>query len=133
MGKWVLLPAALISLGGCTLYIDNAIKKYNVAADQVELGDSKEVVLAVLLPTQKDLPQAYKKNPEKYMKEDVRVEIYYMRSARQPDGLTTDDEFVPYVFNDAVLVGIGWNALGGPKTQGQAKPETHVHTTTIIY
>jgi hypothetical protein len=58
-----------------------------------------------------------------------------MRSARQPDGLTTDDEFTPYIFNDGRLVGIGWQVLGGPKTQGQATSDTYIQNTntTIVH
>jgi hypothetical protein len=39
-----------------------------------------------------------------------------MRTGWVSDGLTTDDEFTPYVFTDEVLTSIGWVALGGPKT-----------------
>ena len=63
-----------------------------------------------------DLPKSARKNSDKYLKDGVKVEIYNMRSARQPDGLTTDDEFAPYIFNDGGLVGIGWQMLGGPKS-----------------
>jgi len=52
----------------------------------------------------------------------VLVEIYFMRSGWQPDGLTTDDEFTPYIFHDGKLVGIGWSMIGGSKSQGQAQP-----------
>src|SRR3990172_12757044 len=110
-------------LSGCvTMQIDSAISKYDAVAGQVELGDSKDKVLTILEPSQAGLPKSARKSPEKYIKEGVKVEIYYMRSVRQADGLTTDDEFVPYLFNDGKLVGIGWAALGGAKTQGQAVP-----------
>jgi hypothetical protein len=68
-----------------------------------------------------------------YKKDGTLVEILYFRSGWQPDGLTTDDEFTPYLFNDGELVAVGWAILGGPKTQGQAPPETNVHTTTIAH
>jgi hypothetical protein len=113
--------------------IDRATDQYYEVAGQVELGDRKEDVLAVLSPTQSNLPRKNQKPSEKYMKDGVRVEIYYMRSGRQPDGLTTDDEFVPYLFNDDKLVAIGWQALGGPSSQGQATSDVNVSTTTIIY
>jgi len=136
MYKKVFLLFASSLLTGCAmLVIDPAIEKYEAVADQVELGDSKEKVLSLLLPTQEDLPKRYAKNHEKYIKEGVKVEIYFMRSRRQPDGLTTDDEFVPYLFNDGKLVSIGWQMLGGPKTQGQAKSDIFIsnRNTTIVY
>jgi len=45
-----------------------------------------------------------------------------MRSARQPDGLTTDDELTPYIFNDERLVGIEWQVLGGPNYRDRQHP-----------
>ena len=125
-----------VFLAGCVgMQIDSAISKYEAVANQIDLGDSKEKALSILLPTQAGVPNSSRKNPEKYIKENVKVEIYYMRSGRQPDGLTTDDEFIPYLFNDGKLVGIGWQVLGGPKTQGQATSDTYISNTnkTIVY
>lgn len=132
---FTLLTLAFFVSGCTTMQIDSTISKYESVADKVELGDSKEKALSILLPTQSDLPKSTRKNPEKYLKNGVKVEIYYMRSARQPDGLTTDDEFVPYLFNDGKLVGIGWQVLGGPKTQGQATSSTYISNTnqTVVY
>ena len=122
-----IVVTALVAVGvGCVeLQIDDSIRKYNDAASQVELGDSKETVLSILNPSQDRLSRNFRKSPERYLKDGVTIEIYFMRSGRQPDGLTTDDEFTPYVFHDGKLVGIGWQALGGAKTQGQG-------TTTVI-
>ena len=63
------------------------------------------------------------------------VDIYYFRTLRQPDGLTTDDEFTPYVLNNDVLVAIGWTSIGGANSQGQTVPQTNVqvHQSTIVY
>ncbi len=126
----------MLTLTSCAAYkIDSASKKHRAVADQIDLGDSKEAVLAVLLPTQEGLSAGRQKPPEKYLKDGVKVEIYFMRSGRQPDGLTTDDEFTPYLFNDGALVAIGWSALGGPKTQGQATSDTYISNsnTTVVY
>ena len=127
MNKTLAVLVCTVTLSGClAIKIDRAISKYETVIDQVKLGDSKEKVLAILQPTQEGLPNRTRRNPEEYIKEGVRVEIYFMRSARQPDNLTTDDEFVPYLFNDGKLVGIGWQVLGGPNTQGQARDQVIV-------
>ena len=60
------------------------------------------------------------------------IEILYFRSGWQSDGITTDDEFTPYVFNDDVLVAIGWATLDGPKTQGQSRPRQNIYRTTVF-
>ena len=116
-------------------YIDRAISKYEAVADHIELGDSIEQVLAILEPTQEGLPRSARKSPEKYIKYGVRVEIHFARASRQPDGRTTDDEFVPYLFNDGKLVGIGWILLGGPTTRGQKTPSINIQEqdTSIVF
>ena len=133
--KAIILTIFLFAVSGCVTDIDNSIAKYDQLKNQVNLGDSKYKVLGILSAAQDNLSESYKKDPERYIKDGVNVEIYYFRSDRQPDGLTTDDEFTPYLFNDEVLVGIGWTVLGGPKTQGQASDSTYISndSTVIVY
>ncbi|BAV32430.1 hypothetical protein SCL_0106 [Sulfuricaulis limicola] len=100
-----------------------AIDDYRLVSDQVQLGDKKERVLAILLPTQKSLPAGTTRIPDQFVKDGAKVEIHYIRSGWTRDGLTTDDEFTPYIFNNGVLVGVGWTVLGGPKTKGERTPE----------
>jgi hypothetical protein len=132
------LLAGFLGLAGCATpdeFIDKAISRYEAVESQIQLGDPKDKVLSIIEPTQRELESSWRKKPEKYIKEGVLVEIYYARSARQADGLTTDDEFTPYVFNDGKLVDIGWTAIGGAKSQGQTTPTTNVNVQqhTIIY
>ena len=51
---------------------------------------------------------------------DDRYYVHYHRTGWTSDGLLTDDELTPYVFKNDVLVSIGWQALGGVKTTGNA-------------
>jgi len=114
---------SIILFAGCAVIeVSKSISSYEKVSGRVHLGDSKEKVLSILLPSQKNLPSEVSKKPEKYIKDNHLFEIYYMRSALQRDGLTTDDEFTPYVFKDSKLIAIGWSYLGGAKTQGQSKP-----------
>lgn len=116
--------ATLFLVTGCGVMeatrIDEAITEHQSVANRIHLGDDKDHVLAVLNPIQERLLAKERKAPESYLKDGATVEIYFARSARQPDGLTTDDEFTPYVFTNGKLTAIGWSTLGGPKTQGQA-------------
>jgi hypothetical protein len=98
---------------------------------QIDLGDSKEKFLEIIGPLMDALPEKYSKSEDKYIEDGKVVEIYYVRSDRHSDHLTTDDEFTPYVFNDSVLVGIGWAILGGPKTHGQVlgTPQININTS----
>ena len=90
--------------------IDSAISEHADVSHMVTIGDSKEKVLAILLPTQKGLPANARKHHESVKKNGILMEVYYMRTGRNPDGRTTDDEFTPYFFLDGKLVAIGWNA-----------------------
>ena len=130
--KYVLSLFLICSLFGCSLGIDKAIREYLKVAHKVNLGDSKAKVLGILLPTQKSLGQNEIKPPERYLRGIDRIEIYFMRSQRQPDGLTTDDEFTPYYFKNGILTGIGWQQFGGAKSHGQVVPRTNVSTSTTI-
>jgi hypothetical protein len=138
MKKTALALSVSMLLIGCTPAgrIKDVIVEYEKVASQVDLGDSKEQVLAILTPSQADLEPGWKKPPEKYMKDGVLVEIYFLRSGLQSDGITTDDEFTPYIFNNGKLVGLGWSMLGGAKSHGkviQPAPVINNSTTTIVY
>ena len=111
-----------------------SIKMYENVSGQIELGDTKESFLSLILPTQEPLKEysGFRKSPEKHIKDDVLVEIYFVMSNHQHDGIKTDDEFTPYVFNNGKLVGIGWSILGGPSTQAQATPVTNVTTSVTV-
>ena len=137
MRNYILSILFLLTLSGCGpgLQIDQSISDFRDVKEKVSLGDSKQKFLYTVYPSQLDLGSEYKKDPERYIKEGVKVEIYFMRSSRQPDDLTTDDEFTPYLFNDKILVGIGWTVLGGLSTQGQSSSDVYISNTnkTIIY
>lgn len=117
---------SIFFFSGCArVEVEKSITSYKKVAHKIELGDSKEKVLSILLPTQKNIPSHAKKESEKYIKNNNLYEVFFVRSSIHADGLTTDDEFTPYVFKDNKLVAIGWSYLGGAKTQGQT-------TTTVI-
>jgi hypothetical protein len=114
--------------------ITAAISAYQQQAEKVSLGQSKEEVLALLQPTQMHLRSQSMKAAETYIDNDRLKEIVFFRSRTFADGIVTDDEFTPYVFEDGVLVAIGWTAIGGPKTQAQSRNNDstiHLHSRFI--
>jgi hypothetical protein len=116
---------------GCALSrYQLTIDDYMAEAPKVKLGMSIEEVKKILEPSQQRLKNTDIKQPDMYEKEGVLVDILYFRSGWQDDGITTDDEFTPYLFNDGKLVAVGWEILGGPKSHAQAAPETNVYTDT---
>jgi len=130
----LLITIFAIGFSGCE-GVRSSIKKYQAKADQVQLGDSKVKVFGILKPTQERLPFDEMKTADFYLEGDDLMEIHYFRSGRQPDNLTTDDEFTPYIFKNGVLIAIGWKTIGGPKSHGKVVPPanvTNIKHTTII-
>jgi hypothetical protein len=114
--------------------ISTAILAYEAQAGNVQLGQSKTEVLAMLSPTQASMPSRFGKPFEAYIEDDKLKEVYFFRSRSFSDGLVTDDEFIPYVFEDGVLIAIGWTAIGGPKTQAQQREsEMHIYRRHRIF
>ena len=116
---------ACLGLTACApgMQINNTLQNYARVENQISLGDSKEKVLALLEPLQRNLPYDERKPSETYIKNGKTYFIYYMRSRLISDGVATDDEFTPYQFEDGKLISIGWTALGGPKTVAHPQPD----------
>ena len=131
-----MLVALVMVLQGCATgqTVRSAIDAYEKVAPTVELGQHKDQVLAVLLPTQEGLSAKSTRPPESYLEDSKRVEVYFFRIRTFSDGLLTDDEFIPYVFREGVLEAIGWTAIGGPKTQAQNRnSDSGVHFGTHLH
>ena len=109
------------------MMVGMASRAHDSVNNQISLGDTKEKVIALLEPTQKYLSRGLKKRPEQFLRDGEEIYIYFARTSRQADGLTTDDEFTPYVFRSGKLVAIGWSALGGPSSHGQATSDTYIN------
>jgi len=132
-----LLLLALLVLGGCvpvSVY-QQTVDAYVAAYPQIDLGMTKVQVADVLRSSQAGLSNSDIKQPDRYIKDGVAVDIIYYRSGWQSDGIISDDEFTPYLFNDNKLVAIGWHSIGGAKSQGQARNTTYnsSSSTVIVY
>lgn len=114
-------------IGGCNTAVRSAIGRYHQAAPQIQLGMSKDQVLAMLNPTQESLPLGERRAPDQYLQDDLHVEIYFYRSNSNYDGILTDDEMTPYIFLDGKLHAIGWTWLNGPKTQALPTPVQQIN------
>ena len=122
-----LLLAMLLMISACatTSSLSTAIDAYHAQAGEIELGQSKAKVLDILTTTQAHLAARFAKPFEQYMEDEKLTEIYFFRSRSFPDGLVTDDEFTPYVFEDGVLVAIGWDGDWWAKNAGAAARARH--------
>lgn len=113
MKRYFIIILMLI-LQGCGT-VDRAIKEYYAVQDEIRIGDTKEKVLSLLEPGQSKLSVRNKKPPMRFTRDGHLYDVYYVRSGRIPDRQTTDDELTPYIFEDGILIEIGWDFLGGPK------------------
>lgn len=122
-----------INCGTTPIAINKTVKNYRIGSNQIVLGDSLEKVMSVFEPLQNRLAQQFLKPSEQYITEDGKhIYIYYVRSGWTSDGLTTDDEFTPYMFENKKLISIGWQALGGEKSHGKVVPRTHIQQNTTV-
>jgi hypothetical protein len=126
MKKLVSIFTISLFLSGCSIHAtvdtDTASNSNDDVNDQVSLGDSKQEVLDLLTPDY-DLAMKvrYLKDAEKYVPDGSVIEIYYMRSAANPDDPASNDEITPYMFLDDKLTGVGWDVVDGPKMQASEK------------
>lgn len=111
---------------------ENVAALYLQAESKVNIGDPKEKVLAVIEPTQAALPWNAKKGPKRYRKSGVNVEIFYFRSAHIADGLMTDNEYTPYIFNNNILVGTGWEVMNDHGVVDSEQRAGNTQSTTTV-
>jgi hypothetical protein len=110
----LMLPLLFLSLTSCVLVAHTQAYKVRQAQQHVRLGMSTSQVLGIM-PERSSLAGRI---PSHFLRDGHNFSIYYYRSSVISDHRTTDDELTPFVFMDDKLVGIGWDAVGGPKTFG---------------
>ena len=121
MKKLLMLLILPFFIGGCAeIAMDNNLYEYKKVQHTINLGDSKNKVLGTLLPMMEDIPSSWKRPADQYLIDNDKYYVHYHRTGWTSDGILTDDELTPYVFKNDVLVSIGWQALGGAKTVGDA-------------
>jgi len=107
----------VIFLGGCASPYQQTVDDYMAAYPQIELGMSKEQVAGVLGSSQKRLSTSEIKQPDRYMKDGVAVDIFYYNcnsSCNSSQILDTRNEKTP-AFTEALTIlyggGIGIRTL----------------------
>ena len=116
MKKLMGLLILVTLIGGCLgMRVDKAPSEYRSAVPQIKLGDTKEKVLAILLPRQEGIPDQASRSMVSYMQDGKVIEVYFMRDSEQLDGSATEEGITPYVFTDGKLTTIGCRGPGGAK------------------
>lgn len=96
-------------LFSCTSPYQEQVNSYNSSKNKVNLGMSMNQTLTIL---------PYPEKTDSYLHDGKIRDIVYIRSGWISDSKLTDDELTPYIFEDKILIGIGWAMLGGAKTTG---------------
>ena len=116
--------AMLIALvvSGCvpTSSMQSSVLEYKIIAPKIFIGDDKEYVLAMLIPSQVNIPSQMRRKPEKFLNYGEAVDIYFLRSGINSGDLNSDDDFTPYVFKKDILSFVGWRYVSGSTYHGQA-------------
>jgi len=75
------------------------------------LGDQVVVGYNVKPGPEESLEAIVIKNPTRKEVEGDHAIAYYFAKVQKPDGIISDDELVPLIFKDDVLVDKGWDAV----------------------
>jgi len=121
----------LLLIVGCVPNPYNlTVESYQEQSPKINLGMTKYEVSQILSPTQELLPTPSIKERGMYMRDSIFTEIIYYRSKNYfSDGIDTDDEYTPYIFENSVLVAVGWETIVGYKSQAQTRS---IKKTVII-
>lgn len=117
--RTIMLAITVFFLSGCTSALDTAIEHHSLVKTQINMGMELNDFLTIFEPYQSQLSNYRKKPSERFTKDGLIHDVYYIRSAIIYDGAETDDEFTPYIFIDGELAEIGWLALGGTNRTSQ--------------
>ena len=98
----------------------SAVLDYKVIAPKISIGDDKEYVLSMLIPSQASIPRQMQRKPEKFMNYGEAVDIYFLRTEINSGDLNSDDDFTPYVFKKGILSFVGWRYVSRSSYHGQA-------------
>ena len=94
----------------------SAPRAFEDAVTNVYIGMSKTEFESVMREVNEKTKRRLKRRSEAYKRNGSLYEISYIRSGWVSDGASTDDEYTPYLFQDGTLIGYGWTAVGGKKT-----------------
>ena len=138
MNKTFFCIFIIFCLAGCIAQnqVKETVAGYDEAASKIHMGDLKQDVLNILGPTQIDSEDKRREVKFDQLKNtDGDIEIYYFRSQPAANGLTTEDEYTPYIFKDGKLVGIGWGMIDQKNWQGRPElifnPRGKENTETV--
>lgn len=94
--------------------------EYKIIAPKILIGDDKEYVLSMLIPSQANIPSQMQRKPERFMNYGEVVDIYFLRTEINSGNLNSDDDFTPYVFKKGILSFVGWRYVSRSSYHGQA-------------
>ena len=116
--------AMLIALvgSGCvpTSSMQSSVLEYKIIAPKILIGDDKEYVLSMLIPSQANIPIWMQRKSEKYVNYGEAVDIYFLRTGLKSGELNSDDDFTPYVFKKDILSFVGWRYVSRSEYHGKA-------------
>ena len=105
--------ASLAVLYGCS---SAAPRAYDDAVQNVYVGMDKREFDIAMREVNDKTRRKHRRRSEAYQHNGMLYEIVYIRSSNVNDDANTDDEYTPYLFQDGTLIGYGWAAVGGKKT-----------------
>ena len=119
---------SLIALNGCS---SAAPRAYDDAVQNVYVGMDKREFAIVMREVNDKTRRKHRRRPEAYQRNGMLYEVVYVRSSNVKDDANTDDEYTPYLFQDKTLIGYGWAAVGGKKTDSADIARAKARATSV--
>lgn len=129
IAKALAIGAALFMVGCTTQYAAPAA--YDKASENVYIGMEKREFDVVMQPVYEATWSNQKRRSEAFQRNGALYEIVYVKSGFVQDDALTDDEYTPFLFQDGTLIGYGWNAVGGKKTDSADIRRAEAGATSI--
>ena len=108
---------SLLVLSGCAIANRSAVtSSYEEGQKKVYIGMERRKFDRAMAENVSKTKRKHRRSSEAYQRNGMTYDIVYIRSGFVLDDATTDDEYTPYLFQDGTLVGYGWAAVGGKKT-----------------
>ena len=116
---------SLLVLSGCGPAYRSAMHgAFEEGQQAVYVGMDKSEFDRAMSKTMDKTHGSHRRSPDVCRRNGMVYEVVYVRTGfayPYTDGVNTDDEYTPYLFQDDTLIGYGWAAVGGKKTDSATR------------
>ena len=126
------MSMSLLVLSGCGTVNRSAVRSsFEEGQQAVYIGMDRSEFDRAMAKNVNKTKRRHRRSSEAYQRNGLVYEIVYLRSNFYLDDAATDDEYTPYLFQDKTLIGYGWAAVGGKKTDSADIARARASASTV--